>query len=175
DRAEDGARSNHRNAEAATHPADQGAAQRKQVAGETGTFRECAHQHEQRDHGERVIGEQIVGYRVEEIQKAGESDKVDVAGASHGQNRERDRHWRNEKQDHREKAADSDSEWGQFEARIRRLAVSTETTARRNSMATPASMNQPIGRPITVLTVWLRIASKAATDSRQERITAAAA
>src|SRR5262249_2435967 len=161
--------------ESAPHPADQDAAQRKEVAGETGTFRECAHQHEQRDDRERVIREQIVWRRVEKIQKARESDKVDVASASHGQHRERNRHSRHEKQEHGDKRAAPDSEGGQFEPRSRGPGVSTETKARRNSMATPASINQPIGSPITVLTVWLWIASKAATKSRQERITAAAA
>src|SRR5262249_5215834 len=113
--------------------------------------------------------------RVEEIQKAGESNKVDVAGASHGQHRERNGHSRHDKQEHRDKTADSDSEWGQFEPRSRRSDVSKETKARRHSMVTPDCMNQPTVSQITVLTVWLGIASTAATKSRQERITAAAA
>ena len=164
DRAECGAGADRRHGEPAATFADDRLGGPKQIARKSGPFCQGTHQDEQRDHRERVIGEQIVRRRLQPREECAGVGQKHIADATDGEHGEPDRH----PQGHQ---AEQDGERQAAQRRVahvsaRRMLRKTVSSTTRVSQ--PASMAaipiaQPIGRPSTMLRVPLAIVWTAPT------------
>ena len=102
------------------------------------------------------------------------SDEIDVADTTDGQHRERDRHSHHDQGKARRRSRRRRGKRARSGPRSKRSTVTSAVADSRGATACAAAadLNQPIGRPSTVVTVWLRIASTAPIASRQVRIKA---
>ena len=98
-----------------------------------GAFREGAHQDEERDHGQRVVSELVVGIGLhvgEERSPPGQVDVADGAGDQHG---EADRHPDADQQQHDHEAEDGGSRAAHERLLRSWRAVSTAVSRRQGA------------------------------------------
>ena len=140
DGAEPGAGADHRHGQAAAQMADEAARRLEQIGGEARALGEGAHQDEERDHRQRVVGEEEVGRRLHVVEEGRRVGEVDIAGAAGEEHRQAHRHAQPDQGQHGREAEAGCRHAAHRPPPATRLAVATATMLRNTPMAAQAAM-----------------------------------